>query len=69
MQWLYILLCAYQFIYKYRRLKAKVIKTNFLGNDMSKKKMHYTCIACKSHPQVYLEKSKYRTKKYKCSDS
>ena len=36
MQWLYILLCAYQFIYKYRCLKAKVIKTNFLGNDMPK---------------------------------
>ena len=37
MQLLYILLCAYQFIYKYRYLKAEVIKTNFLGNDMSKK--------------------------------
>ena len=37
MQRLYILLCAYQFIYKYRCLKAKVIKTNFLGNDMPKK--------------------------------
>ena len=31
--------------------------------------MHYTCIACKNHMQVYLEKCKYRTKKYKCSDS
>ena len=31
--------------------------------------MHYTCIACKNHMQVYLEKRKYRTKKYKCSDS
>ena len=69
MQWLYILLCAYQFIYKYRCLKAKVIKINFLGNAMSKKNMHYTCIACKNHPQVYLEKCKYRTKKYKCPDS
>ena len=37
MQLLYILLCTYQFIYKYRYLKAEVIKTNFLGNDMSKK--------------------------------
>ena len=37
MHWSYILLCAYQFIYKYRCLKAKVIKTNFLGNDMPKK--------------------------------
>ena len=36
MQLLYILLCAYQFIYKYKYLKAKVIKTNFLGNDMPK---------------------------------
>ena len=68
MQWLYILLCAYQFIYKYRCLKAKVIKTNFLGNDMPKN-MHYTCIAFKNHPQVDLEKCKYRTKKYKCPDS
>ena len=24
--------------------------------------MLYTCIACKKHPQVYLEKCKYRTK-------
>ena len=37
MQWLYILLCVYQFMYKYKCLKAKVIKTNFLGNDMPKK--------------------------------
>ena len=61
-------LCYYQFIYKYRCLKAKVIKTNFLGNDMPKN-MHYTCIACKNHLQVYLEKCKYRTKKYKCPNS
>ena len=38
--------------YEYRYLKAKVrefdgvIKTNFLGNDMPKENMHYTCIAC-----------------------
>ena len=69
MHWLYALLCAYRFIYKYRCLKAKVIKTNFLGNDMPKKNMHYTCIACKNRPQVYLEKCKYGTKKYKCPDS
>ena len=37
MQWLYILLCAYQFIDGYRCLKAKVIKINSLGNDMPKK--------------------------------
>ena len=51
-----------------------MIKTNFLGNDMPKENMHYTCIACitidsvltidkKNHPQVYLEECKYRVKK------
>ena len=67
-------------VYEYRYLKAKVrefdgvIKTNFLGNDMPKENMHYTCIACitidsvmridkKNHPQVYLEECKYRVKK------
>ena len=54
-----------------------MIKTNFLGNDIPKENMHYTCIACiiidsvirtdkKSHPQIYLEERKYRAKKYKC---
>ena len=39
-------------VYEYRYLKAKVrefdgvIKTNFLGNNIPKKNMHYTCIAC-----------------------
>ena len=66
--WLNILLCAYQFVYKYRCLKAKITKTNFLGNDIPKH-MHYTCIAYKNHQQVYLEKCKYRTKKCKCPDS
>ena len=39
-------------VYKYKYLKAKVrefddvIKTNFLGNDVPKENMHYTCIAC-----------------------
>ena len=39
-------------VYKYKYLKAKirefdgVIKANFLGNDMPKENMHYTCIAC-----------------------
>ena len=73
-------------VYEYRYLKAKVrefdgvIKTNFLGNDMPKENMHYTCIACitidsvltidkKNHPQVYLEECKYKVKKYKCLDS
>ena len=67
-------------VYEYKYLKAKVrefdemIKTNFLGNDIPKENMLYTCIACmtidsvltidkKNHRQVYLEESKYRIKK------
>ena len=70
--------------YEYKYLKAKVrefdgvIKTNFLGNDMPKENMHYTCIACitidsvlkideKNHPQVYLEECKYRVEKIQMS--
>ena len=68
MHWLYILLCAYRFIYKYRYLKAKVIKTNFLGNDIPKKICIVLGLLAKTI-QVYLEKCKYKTKKYKCSDS
>ena len=39
-------------VYEHKYLKAKVrefngvIKTNFLGNDMPKENMYYTCIAC-----------------------
>ena len=39
-------------VYQQKYLKDKVrefdgvIKTNFLGNDMLKENMHYTCIAC-----------------------
>ena len=39
-------------VYEYKHLKAKlrefdgVIKTNFLGNNIPKENMHYTCIAC-----------------------
>ena len=38
-------------VYEYRYLKATVrefdvIKTNFLGNDMPKENLYYTCIAC-----------------------
>ena len=39
-------------VYDEKYLKTKVreydgvIKRNFLGNDMSKENMHYTCIAC-----------------------
>ena len=57
-----------------------MIKTNFLGNNMPKGNMDYTCIACKTndsvltidnknHPQVYLEECKYRVKKGKCLNS
>ena len=71
-------------IYEQKYLKAKVrefdgvIKTNFLGNDMPKENMHYTCIACitidsvmridkKNHPQIYLEECKYRVEKIQMS--
>ena len=59
-------------VYEYKYLRVKVrefddmIKTNFLGNDVPKENMHYTCIACitinsvmkmdkKYFHQVYLE--------------
>ena len=63
---------------KYLKVKVKefdgVIKTNFLGNEVPKENMHYTCIACitidsvmrmdkKNYQQVYLEECKYRVKK------
>ena len=71
-------------IYEQKYLKAKVrefdgvIKTNFLGNEVPKENMHYTCIACitidsvmkidkKTHLQVYLEECKYRLKKIQMS--
>ena len=71
-------------VYEYTYLKAKVrefdgaIKTNFLGNDMPKENMHYSCIACitidsvmnidkKIHPRVYLEECKYKVKKMQMS--
>ena len=67
-------------VYEYKYLKAKVrefdgvIKTNFLGNDVPKENMHYTCTACitidsvmkmekKNYPQVYLEECKYKIRK------
>ena len=73
-------------VYEYKYLKAKlrefdgVIKTDFLGNDVPKENMYYTCIACitidsvmiidkKNHPQIFLEECKYRVKKHKCLDS
>ena len=71
-------------VYEYKYLKTKVkeydgvIKTNFLGNGIPKKNMHYTCIACitidsvmrmekKNYPQVYLEECKYKIKKIQMS--
>ena len=59
-------------VFEQKYLKAKVrefdgvIKTSFLGNDMLKENMHYTCIACitidsivnidkENHPQVGLK--------------
>ena len=61
-----------------RKIVDGVIKTNFLGNDIPKENMHYTCIACitidsvmridkKNHLQVYLEECKYRVKKIQIS--
>ena len=55
-----------------------VIKANFLGNDMPKEHMHYTCIACitinsvikmekKNYPQVHLEECKNKISKIQMS--
>ena len=69
-------------VYDEKYIKAKVrefngvIKTNFLGDEIPKESMHYTCIACitidsvmrmekKNYPQVYLEECKYKPKKIK----
>ena len=53
-------------VYEYKYLKAKVrefdgvIKTNFLGNDVPKENMHYTCIACITIDSVMrMEKKNY----------
>ena len=66
-------------VYDEKYINAKVrefngvIKTNFLGDEIWKENVHYTCIACitidsvkrmeKVYPQVYLEKCKYKIKK------
>ena len=69
-------------VYDEKYIKAKVrefngvIKTNFLGDEIPKESMHYTCIACitidsvmrmekKNYPQLYLEECNYRMKKTK----
>ena len=69
-------------IYDEKYIKAKVkefngvIKTNFLGDEMSKENVHYTCVACitidsvtrmekKNYPQVHLEECKCKIKRNK----
>ena len=76
--------CHSEPIYEQKYLKSRVtefdgvIKMNFLGNDMPKENMYYTCITCitinsvigidkKSHPQVYLKECKYRVKRIQMS--
>ena len=67
-------------VYDEKYIKAKVrefngvIKTNFLGDEIQKVGMHYTCIAYininsimtmekKNYPQIYLEECKYKPRK------
>ena len=69
-------------VYDEKDIKAKVrefngvIKTNFLGDEIPKENVHYTCIACitidsnmrmekKNYPPVYLEECKHKMKKTK----
>ena len=69
-------------VYDEKYIKAKVgefngvIKTNFLGCEVPKENIHYTCIACitidsvmkiekKNYPQVYLEECNYKIIKTK----
>ena len=62
---------------KVREFDGK-IKTNYLGDEIPKENMHYTCIACitsdsvmrmdkKNYLQVYLEECKYKVKKMQMS--
>ena len=55
-----------------------VIKTNFLGYEIPKENIHYTCIACitfdsvmrmekNNYPEVYPEDCKYKIKTIKMS--
>ena len=67
---------------KYIKVKVRefngVIKTDFLGDEIPKEGVHYTCIACitidsvmkmekKNYPQIDLEECKYKIKKIKIS--
>ena len=60
-----------------REFDGKII-TKFLDDGVTKKNMHYTCIASitidsvmkmdkRNYPQVYLEECKYRVKKIQIS--
>ena len=70
------------YVEKYIKVKVKefngLIKTNFLGDKITKESMYYACIACvtidsvmrmenKNYPQVFLEECKYKIKKTKIS--
>ena len=69
-------------VYDEKYIKAKVrefngvIKTNFLGDEIPRENVHYTCMTCitidsvmkmekKNCLQVYLQECKYRMKKTK----
>ena len=71
-------------VFDQTQIKAKVrefdgkIKTKFLGDEIPKENIHYTCIACitidsimkmdkNNYPQVYLEECKYKVKKIQMS--
>ena len=71
-------------VYDEKYIKAKVkefngvVKTNFLGDEIPKENVHYTCTASitidsvmrmkkMNYPQVYLEKCKYKIKKIRMS--
>ena len=56
-----------------------MINTLFAGDEISKERIHYICIAAicidsvlrvdkKNYPQVYLEQCKYKTRKRKLVD-
>ena len=68
---------------KYIKNKVKtfnnMINTLFLGDEISKERIHHVCIAAtcndsvlrvdkKNYPQVYLEQCKYKTRKRKLVD-
>ena len=58
-------------VYNVKCIKTKVkefngvVTTKFWGDEVPKEGMHYTCIACMSVAQVYLEECKYKIKKEK----